>query len=72
MNQNALRAARKRKGLTQQQVADRLGITLRSYQHYEYGERTPPLAKAMELAKLLDVDIYDLAGRNSTPKDGTA
>nr|WP_083520825.1 helix-turn-helix transcriptional regulator [Alicyclobacillus kakegawensis] len=67
-----LQSARKRKGLTQKQVADALGITLRSYQHYEYGERTPPLVKAMELARLLDLDIYELAGRNSTPNNESA
>lgn len=33
-----LRAARKAAGMTQQEVADRLGITLRYYQRIEYGE----------------------------------
>lgn len=34
-----LRDARKARGLTQQQVADRLGITLRYYKSIESGER---------------------------------
>lgn len=35
-----LKAARKAAGLTQQQVADRLGISLRYYQQIEAGDRT--------------------------------
>ena len=35
-----LRKARKEKGLTQQAVADHLGIGLRYYQKIEAGERT--------------------------------
>lgn len=35
-----LRKARKEKGLTQQQVAEHLGISLRYYQNIEAGDRT--------------------------------
>lgn len=35
-----LKAARKAKGLTQQQVADKLGISLVHYQKIEAGDRT--------------------------------
>lgn len=35
-----LRNARKEKGLTQQAIADHLGISLRYYQNIEAGERT--------------------------------
>lgn len=35
-----LQAARKDKGMTQQQMADELGISLRYYQNIEAGERT--------------------------------
>lgn len=63
-----LQQARKAKGLTQQQVADYLGIPLRSYQHYEYEERKISLAIAARLAPVLDIDIYDLVGRNSSTK----
>lgn len=35
-----LRKARKEKGLTQQAVADQLGISLRYYQNIEQGTRT--------------------------------
>ena len=36
----ALKEARKRAGMTQQAVADSLGISLRSYQNIEAGDRT--------------------------------
>jgi len=35
-----LKAARKARGLTQQAMADKLGITLRYYQQIEAGDRT--------------------------------
>lgn len=35
-----LRAARKAKGLAQQQMADEMGISLRYYQQIEAGDRT--------------------------------
>ena len=34
-----LKRARKEKGLTQQQMADKLGINIRYYKQIEYGER---------------------------------
>ncbi|WP_369124256.1 helix-turn-helix transcriptional regulator [uncultured Acetatifactor sp.] len=35
-----LKEARQRAGMTQQEMADRLGISLRYYQHIEAGQRT--------------------------------
>lgn len=40
MARERLRAARLASGMTQQQVADRLGISLRYYQNIEKGDRT--------------------------------
>lgn len=39
-----LKKARKEAGMTQQQVADKLGISLRYYQNIEAGERTGDFA----------------------------
>lgn len=39
-----LRKARRAKGLTQQAMADELGISLRHYQNIELGERTGDFA----------------------------
>ena len=40
MPREKLKAARKGKGMTQQQTADALGISLRYYQNIEAGDRT--------------------------------
>lgn len=40
MSRENLKRARKDKGMTQQQVADHLGICLRYYQSIEAGDRT--------------------------------
>lgn len=40
MSREKLKKARKEAGLTQQQMADMLGISLRYYQNIETGERT--------------------------------
>lgn len=39
MSRENLKAARQEKGMTQQQVADHLGISLRYYQKIEAGDR---------------------------------
>lgn len=40
MSRDVLRDARRGAGMTQQQVADHLGISLRYYQNIEAGDRT--------------------------------
>lgn len=45
---------------TQQQLADRLGWSLRKLTSYERGERVPPVTEAVLLADFLTVDIHDL------------
>ena len=40
MARENLKAARKAKGLTQQQMAEKLGISMRYYQQIEAGDRT--------------------------------
>ncbi|WP_328702708.1 helix-turn-helix transcriptional regulator [Alicyclobacillus suci] len=64
--------ARNARNLTQQQVADLLGITLRSYQRYEHGENTLRPERAMKLSEILGLSVYDVLRRNSTPDFETA
>ncbi len=49
-----LKRARMAQGLTQQQVADLMGITNSTYCGYETGKRQPDVAKIKQLAKLLN------------------
>lgn len=54
---------RKRENLTQEQVAERTGIVLRSYRRYEMGEREPVASTLVKLADFYNVTIDYLVGR---------
>lgn len=55
-----LQAARKLKGLTQQEVADRVGISRTYYSQIENGDRDPATTVITNIAKALDVNIADI------------
>lgn len=54
---------RKIYGLTQKQVAEKLGIKYQSYQAYEHGTTLPSLGNFVKLADLFDVSLDSLLGR---------
>ena len=51
---------RKALGLTQQQLADKLGWKLRKLTTYERSERLPQIPDALELAKALNTTVEEL------------
>lgn len=55
-----LREARKRSGLTQMQIAEKLGITAQSYSQYETGKRQPKAETLKRIANALGVLPGDL------------
>ena len=55
-----LRAARLRKGLTQQQMADRLNIHRTAYTKYETTDVEPSLTTFREIVRILDMDPMEL------------
>ncbi len=55
-----MRALRVSRGMTQQEMADRVGVTLRAYQHYEAGRRQPKMADAPTIAGALGVPVAAL------------
>ena len=59
--ETSFKRQRKRTGLTQEQVADALGIPLRSLQAYEEGEYSPPFDRAVRLASLYGCSVDDFA-----------
>lgn len=59
-----LRELRKKKQLTQTEVASELGIRKVTYQGYEYNKYEPKLDKLLQLADLFDVTLDELLGRN--------
>ena len=54
---------RKRKGLSQQELADELAISLRAYRYYESGEREPQLSLLIRMADYFDLSLDELIGR---------
>ena len=50
-----LRSTRMLRNLTQQALADSVGLALRSYQCYEQGTREPSLDMLVKLADILEV-----------------
>ena len=55
-----LRETRKRSGLTQMQIAEKLGITAQSYSQYETGKRQPKAETLKRIADALGVLPGDL------------
>ncbi|GIP20436.1 MULTISPECIES: helix-turn-helix domain-containing protein [Paenibacillus] len=56
------------KGLTHQDMADKLGMTRQGYGHYESGKRTVDSETLSAIADILDVDADYLLGRTPSPK----
>lgn len=58
-----LKAIRTTRNLTQQQMAERLNISVRTYQNYEQGKREPSLTLLCKIADILDTTTDILLGR---------
>lgn len=59
---------RKMKQMTQEDIAEKIGVTRQSIAKWESGETIPDLDKCRMLAELFEVSLDDLA--NYTPEDG--
>lgn len=59
-----LRESRMKCALTQQNMADKLGLSLNAYQKYEQKEREPSLGTLISIADILDVSIDFLLCRD--------
>lgn len=64
MFKDRLRATRINRGYTLQKTADSLGISLRSYQKYESGDREPCLSLLASMADFFCVPIDFLLERD--------
>ena len=65
-----LREARMARGLTQQAMANLLGVGLRTYQKYEEGSRNPPLDTLANMSKVLGVTTDWLLGLSDEAPSG--
>ena len=59
-----LKELREARGLTQEELADLMGVVPRQYQRYERGEGEPKLAGWIFLADFYDVSLDYLVGRS--------
>ena len=56
---------RKEKGLSQEELGFRLGVTRQTISKWELGQTTPEMDKLLELSKLFDVSIDDMVGNEA-------
>ncbi|MBR2714934.1 MAG: helix-turn-helix transcriptional regulator [Ruminococcus sp.] len=63
---NKLRFCRKNCGLSQQQIADSLGIDRTTYTYYESGRSEPNLTTLVKLAQIFCVDVNTLLPNDNT------
>lgn len=56
------------RNLLQKDIASAVGLSLRSYQRYEYGERQPTADILIALADYFDVSLDYLCGRSDVPE----
>lgn len=64
-----LKDLRKSKGISQEQAAHDLGLSLRGYQNYEYGQREPNIEMILKLAEYYNVTTDYLLEKDPTPLD---
>lgn len=57
--------------LTQQELADKIGVARSIETRYELGDKTPPLATLIRLADVLDCTVNDLVYGPNTAKEAT-
>ena len=62
---NNLKKARLSRNMTQDELAHILGITVRTYQYIEHGQRKPSYNVILKLQELFDCDISYLLSENN-------
>ncbi|MCI8829059.1 MAG: helix-turn-helix transcriptional regulator [Ruminiclostridium sp.] len=58
---------RNEKTLRQKDIADGIGVHVRTYQYYEKGQKEPTLSVLIALADYFDVSLDYLVGRSDNP-----
>lgn len=59
-----LREIRKKRGLSQGDIASQLGCSANVYSRYERGERQPSIEMLLDLSRVLDVSVDFLIGNH--------
>lgn len=63
-----LKELRKNKGVSQEEVANALGVSFRAYQNYEYGQREPNIEMLNKIADYFGTSVDYLLGRDTSEK----
>lgn len=63
-----IRFYRQKAGLTQQQLADKLGVSQQYIGNYESGKRQPKIQTLQKIADALGVDVFSLADWDTATK----
>lgn len=56
-----IKTARMRKGLSQRQMAEQLGVSQPAYLQWEHGDSVPNWARMKSIARVLELSLDDLA-----------
>ena len=64
-----LKEIRLRRGLSQVDLAEAIGVSKKSISNWECGVRVPSITQIHQIAKVLDVAPADLVGHIDTPRD---
>lgn len=54
---------RKKRGVVQKELAEIAGVSVHTYQRYEYGEQEPQLSALVALADFYDLSLDELVCR---------
>lgn len=60
MLNEVIRTLRKRRGLTQEQLAEYLGVSVMTVRRWEWGERMPDVDAIRKISQVLEVPISEL------------
>lgn len=71
MRNDRLISARKKAGLTQEQLAERLGYKKSTVSNWECGYSTPAVHDAITVAEILDSDVEYLFSRRNVQESYT-
>lgn len=63
-----LAALRKESGLTQAQLADKLGVSIKAVDYYERRAKNPSLELMKKAAEVLGTTVAELAGDDAAPR----
>ena len=66
---NRLAELRKQKGLSQEELADKLQVSRQAISKWERGEASPDTDNLIELAKIYDVSLDELVGLSSNKEN---